>query len=61
VALVGGPITADALDVMARCPSLAARARVVTELTGGLTNRTYKAATPDGTFLARLWGPGSTS
>jgi thiamine kinase-like enzyme len=55
VALVGEPAEADALDVIARCPSLAATPRVVTGLPGGLTNRNYRVTTPDGAFVARLW------
>jgi thiamine kinase-like enzyme len=31
----------------------------VTELSGGLTNRNYKVATPDGTFVARISAGGS--
>ena len=41
-------VAADALDVIARVPSLAGSPRVVTELPGGLTNRNYKVTTPDG-------------
>src|SRR6266702_5658507 len=39
--------------------SLARKPRTVRELTGGLTNRNYKVATPDGTFVARIAGTGS--
>jgi thiamine kinase-like enzyme len=39
--------------------SLGARPRTVTELPGGLTNRNYKVATPDGVFVARLSQDGS--
>jgi thiamine kinase-like enzyme len=47
----------DALEVIARVPSLARTPRVVTELPGGLTNRNYKVVTPDGAFVARRWAP----
>jgi thiamine kinase-like enzyme len=57
VRLVASSVAADALDVIARVPSLAATPRVVTELPGGLTNRNYKVTTPDGAFVARLWAP----
>ena len=50
------PEAADALEVIARVPSLAGSPRVVTELPGGLTNRNYKVTTPAGTFVARRWG-----
>ena len=53
-------VAADALDVIARVPSLAGRPRVVTELPGGLTNRNYKVTTPDGAFVARLWAPAAS-
>ena len=52
---MGEPAAADALDVIARCPSLAATPRVVTGLPGGLTNRNYRVTTPGGAFVARLW------
>jgi thiamine kinase-like enzyme len=42
-----------------RTASLAARPRTVCELPGGLTNRNYKATTPDGTFVARVSSGGS--
>ncbi|HEY2288159.1 MAG TPA: choline kinase family protein [Streptosporangiaceae bacterium] len=45
----------DALEAIARVPSLARTPRVVTELPGGLTNRNYKVVTPDGAFVARRW------
>jgi thiamine kinase-like enzyme len=57
--LVEPPVAADALDVIARVPSLAGTPRTVTGLPGGLTNRNYKVTTPDGTFVARLWAPGA--
>jgi thiamine kinase-like enzyme len=41
--------------IFAQVPSLAGQPRVVTELTGGLTNRNYKVATPAGEFVARIW------
>src|SRR6266705_116702 len=60
------PVTAGAdrsraeLDALFdRTASLAAAPRSVTELPGGLTNRNYKVATPDGTFVARIAGTGS--
>ena len=34
--------------------SLAGQPRMVSELSGGLTNRNYRVATPDGTFVARI-------
>jgi len=37
-----------------RVPSLAGRPRVVSELPGGLTNRNFKVATPDGVYVARV-------
>ncbi|HMH90838.1 MAG TPA: choline kinase family protein [Streptosporangiaceae bacterium] len=54
-------MAADALDVIARVPSLARTPRVVTELPGGLTNRNYKVTTPDGAFVARLWAPAASA
>jgi thiamine kinase-like enzyme len=54
---VASSVAADALEIIARVPSLAATPRVVTELPGGLTNRNYKVTTPDGAFVARLWAP----
>jgi thiamine kinase-like enzyme len=53
-------VAADALDIIARVPSLARAPRVVTELPGGLTNRNYKVTTPDGAFVARLWAPAAS-
>jgi thiamine kinase-like enzyme len=44
--------------IFAQVPSLAGHPRVVTELTGGLTNRNYKVATPAGEFVARIWSAG---
>jgi thiamine kinase-like enzyme len=38
---------------------LAGRPRTVEELPGGLTNRNYKVATPDGTFVARIASGGT--
>jgi thiamine kinase-like enzyme len=52
------------MEIIDRVPSLAGTPREVTPLPGGLTNRNYKVATPDGTFVARIWagspdgGPG---
>jgi thiamine kinase-like enzyme len=37
-----------------RTNSLAGQPRMVSELSGGLTNRNYRVATPDGTFVARI-------
>jgi thiamine kinase-like enzyme len=49
----------DELDALFdRTASLAARPRTVLELSGGLTNRNYKVATPAGTFVARLSSAG---
>ena len=42
-----------------RTDHLAARPRTIEELPGGLTNRNYKVATPDGTFVARISSGGS--
>jgi len=58
---VASSVAADALDVIARVPSLARTPRVVTELPGGLTNRNYKVTTPDGAFVARLWAPAASA
>ena len=57
---MASPAAADALDVIARVPSLARTPRVVTELPGGLTNRNYKVTNPDGAFVARLWAPAAS-
>jgi thiamine kinase-like enzyme len=61
VRLVTGAVAADALEVIARVPSLAGTPRTVTELPGGLTNRNYKVTTPAGVFVARLWAAGQGS
>jgi thiamine kinase-like enzyme len=58
---VTSSVAADALDIIARLPSLARTPRVVTELPGGLTNRNYKVTTPDGAFVARLWAPAASA
>ena len=50
--------SADPAALFDRVPALAAAPRVITALPGGLTNRNYKVATPDGTFVARVWTPG---
>jgi thiamine kinase-like enzyme len=42
-----------------RTAYLAGRPRTVEELPGGLTNRNYKVATPDGTFVARIASGGT--
>jgi thiamine kinase-like enzyme len=39
--------------------SLAARPRMIRELSGGLTNRNYQVTTPDGSFVARISAGGS--
>jgi len=39
--------------------SLAGQPRTVSELSGGLTNRNYRVATPDGTFVARIAADGT--
>ena len=46
-------------DLLDRVPCLAATPRTVEPLPGGLTNRNYKVTTPQGTFVARIWSPGS--
>jgi thiamine kinase-like enzyme len=55
----GGGIPADLDALFDQTKSLAARPRTITELPGGLTNRNYKVATPDGTFVARISSGGS--
>ena len=47
----------DALFDRTTC--LAGRPRTVEDLPGGLTNRNYKVATPDGTFVARIASGGT--
>ena len=48
------------LDVIFdQVPSIAGRPRTVTELPGGLTNRNFKIATDNGTFVARVASGGS--
>jgi thiamine kinase-like enzyme len=48
------------LDVLwDRTNSLAGQPRTVSELSGGLTNRNYRVATPDGTFVARIAADGT--
>jgi len=39
--------------------SLAGQPRLVSELSGGLTNRNYRVTTPDGTFVARIAADGT--
>ena len=58
---MAGSVAADALEIIARVPSLARTPRVVTGLPGGLTNRNYKVTTPDGAFVARLWAPAASA
>ena len=48
----------DPLAVLARVPSLAGTPRVVTALSGGLTNHNFKVTTPDGVFVARMFYDG---
>jgi thiamine kinase-like enzyme len=55
----GGGIPADLDALFDQTKSLAARPRTIAELPGGLTNRNYKVATPDGTFVARISSGGS--
>ena len=55
----GGGIPADLDALFDQTKSLAAKPRTITELPGGLTNRNYKVATPDGTFVARISSGGS--
>jgi Phosphotransferase enzyme family. len=55
----GGGIPADLDALFDQTKSLAATPRTITELPGGLTNRNYKVATPDGTFVARISSGGS--
>jgi thiamine kinase-like enzyme len=52
-------ISSEPADLIARVPSLSGTPRLISELPGGLTNRNYKVTTPDGTFVARIWSPGS--
>jgi thiamine kinase-like enzyme len=49
---------ADAMEALARVPSLAGTPRQVTTLPGGLTNQNFKVATPDGVFVARVFSDG---
>ena len=42
-----------------RTNSLAGQPRMVSELSGGLTNRNYRVATPAGTFVARVAASGT--
>jgi thiamine kinase-like enzyme len=42
-----------------RTNSLAGQPRMASELSGGLTNRNYRVATPDGTFVARIAADGT--
>src|SRR5580693_8878813 len=45
-------------DLFDQVPCLAATPRTVASLPGGLTSRTYKVSTREGTFVARVWAPG---
>ena len=54
-----GGIPADLDALFDQTESLAAKPRTIRELSGGLTNRNYKVATPDGTFVARISSGGS--
>jgi thiamine kinase-like enzyme len=56
-ALQQAAVSARALDVLSRVPSLAG-ARQVTALPGGLTNENFKVVTDAGTYVARLWSGG---
>jgi thiamine kinase-like enzyme len=48
---------ASAVDeLFGRTATLAGTPRSVRELPGGLTNRNYHVITPDGSFVARIWG-----
>src|SRR5207247_1186881 len=54
------PSAAAGLDVIFdQVPSLSGRPRTVSELPGGLTNRNFKIATENGTFVARVASGGS--
>jgi thiamine kinase-like enzyme len=55
---VGG-IPADLDALFDQTQSLAARPRIVAELSGGLTNTNYRVITPDGAFVARISSGGS--
>src|SRR6516164_9150106 len=48
----------DVSELFDRVPALARTPRSVTVLPGGLTNRNFKATTPDGAFVARVWSRG---
>jgi hypothetical protein len=50
----------EELDVLFdQTNSLAGQPRMVSELSGGLTNRNYRVTTPDGTFVARIAANGT--
>src|ERR1700752_1143320 len=55
----GATADAEVAAIIGQVPSLAGAPRVITELPGGLTNRNYKVATPDGTFVARIASGGT--
>ncbi len=46
-------------NLLDQVPCLAATPRTVQPLPGGLTNRNFKVSTPEGTFVARVWSPGT--
>ena len=50
-------LPAQALEVLARVPSLAGAHRI-TALPGGLTNQNFKVVTDAGSYVARLWSDG---
>jgi thiamine kinase-like enzyme len=52
-------MSADLDALWDRTNSLAGQPRLASELSGGLTNRNYKVATPDGTFVARIAAVGT--
>jgi thiamine kinase-like enzyme len=54
----GAEAREDPVAVLARVPSLAATPRVVTALSGGLTNQNFKVTTPDGVYVARMFYDG---
>jgi thiamine kinase-like enzyme len=53
-----GEAPAGVAELFDRVPALSRTPRTVTELPGGLTNRNYKVATPEGVFVARIWSRG---
>jgi thiamine kinase-like enzyme len=51
--------SAELAALFDRVPSLAGLPRQVEPLPGGLTNRNYKVTVPGGSFVARVFSPGS--